>query len=90
MQVSWITAVPAVVDAPWSLMHNPLRTLTTWNVPDPLATSDHCWLLCPLPHPHCCNCTPLTVEPDGTSTHIPLFTFTNWYTPDETGTNRNC
>ncbi|GLW52090.1 hypothetical protein Kpho01_01010 [Kitasatospora phosalacinea] len=38
-------------------------------------------MVCPLPHPHCCNFAPDAVEPDGTSRHIPLFATANWYVP---------
>ncbi len=41
VQVSWMIAPPDAVEASLSLMHNPLLTLTIWNVFVPLAASVH-------------------------------------------------
>ena len=45
VQVSWMTAAPDEVDAPWSETQSPLLTLMIWYVPEPEATNFHCWFV---------------------------------------------
>src|SRR5689334_20012239 len=77
-QVSCTTGLLPAVDPSLLLMHRPVATPVTRNLP--LAAADavnvHCWLVfVPSPQPHCWSCVPETVDDDGTSAHRVLPTF---------------
>src|SRR5215212_1842410 len=62
VQVSWMTAVPEVVEAPWSLMQSPLLALMIWKVLVPLALSVQSWLLWPVAQLYCWSWVPEVFE----------------------------
>src|SRR3954464_15583060 len=73
-------SAPAKVASPSTVMHLPVRRLTSWMVPLVCSTGAHCWLETLSLHDHCWTCGKEELASwSRRSMHLPLHLLRIWY-----------